>query len=154
MTSQRAIAHLAGVSQISVSRALSGKPGLGRTVRDRILRITHQLGYRADPVMSTIARGRWRRRLSDQLRVAVIELSSDPGLIASNRPLATAAMQELATRGMMCDQVHAGSEAGMQQLQRAIASRGYHGAVVLQTQATAKYARLDWSRLPVVHRGV
>lgn len=43
------IADRLGISKFSVSRALSGKSGVGEATRSRVLRAAHALGYRRNP---------------------------------------------------------------------------------------------------------
>jgi DNA-binding LacI/PurR family transcriptional regulator len=54
------VARLAGVSLMSVSRALNDRPGLGEATRQRILRIADEIGFRP----SQIARGLATQRTS------------------------------------------------------------------------------------------
>lgn len=42
------IADKLGLSKFSVSRALSGKPGVGEATRSRVLRVAHAMGYRVN----------------------------------------------------------------------------------------------------------
>ena len=72
------IAHLAGVSQPTVSRALRGSPMVSEETRRRILSIAEQLNYKVDKNASNLRSpafaARWRcccsrtrrRRLADQ----------------------------------------------------------------------------------------
>src|SRR3546814_10711057 len=50
------IAHLAGVSQPTVSRALSGSPMVNEETRKRILAIAEQLNYKVDKNASNLRR--------------------------------------------------------------------------------------------------
>ena len=43
------VAEKVGLSKFSVSRALSGKPGVGEATRARVLQAAHAIGYRIDP---------------------------------------------------------------------------------------------------------
>lgn len=43
------LADKLGLSKFSVSRALSGKPGVGEATRARVLRAAHAMGYRVNP---------------------------------------------------------------------------------------------------------
>jgi LacI family transcriptional regulator len=43
------VADKLGLSKFSVSRALSGKPGVGESTRSRVLRAAHAMGYRVNP---------------------------------------------------------------------------------------------------------
>lgn len=45
------IAETAGVTPMSVSRALSGKPGVSDDTRKRIQKIADEMGYQPDPIM-------------------------------------------------------------------------------------------------------
>ena len=51
------IAHLAGVSQPTVSRALRGSPMVNAETRERILRIARELNYKVDKNASALRRG-------------------------------------------------------------------------------------------------
>jgi LacI family transcriptional regulator len=42
------VAEAVGLSKFSVSRALSGKPGVGEATRARVLQAAHSMGYRID----------------------------------------------------------------------------------------------------------
>ena len=42
------VADKLGLSKFSVSRALSGKPGVGEATRSRVLRAAHAMGYRVN----------------------------------------------------------------------------------------------------------
>lgn len=62
------IAHLAGVSQPTVSRALSGSPMVSEGTRKRIEAIARQLNYKVDKAASSL-----RKRRSDTLALLFFE---------------------------------------------------------------------------------
>ena len=62
------IAHLAGVSQPTVSRALSGSPSISEATRLRIEAIARQLNYKVDKAASSL-----RKRRSDTLALLFFE---------------------------------------------------------------------------------
>jgi len=57
---QEQVARAAGVSKATVSRALSGAPGIPSETVARIKATAQKLGYRPDPLMTAIAASRWR----------------------------------------------------------------------------------------------
>lgn len=46
------LAEQLGLSKFSVSRALSGKPGVGAATRARVLQLAHDIGYRTDATLA------------------------------------------------------------------------------------------------------
>ena len=58
MPTQREIAQQAGVSQMAVSLALRDSPTLPAATRQRIQKLARELGYRPDPMLSTLMRQR------------------------------------------------------------------------------------------------
>jgi len=54
------VAHAAGVSVATVSRALRGLPNVAVTTRQRVEEVARELNYRADPAASRLAAGRSR----------------------------------------------------------------------------------------------
>jgi LacI family transcriptional regulator len=52
------VARLAGVSQMTASRALNGRPGVSRETRDEIVRIASDIGYVANRTAQKLSGGR------------------------------------------------------------------------------------------------
>ncbi|MFC0406675.1 LacI family DNA-binding transcriptional regulator [Roseomonas elaeocarpi] len=50
------VADRLGLSKFSVSRALSGKPGVGAATRARVLQVAHSMGYRLNPDLPQASR--------------------------------------------------------------------------------------------------
>lgn len=64
------LARAAGVSKMTVSRALRGDRGIASVTRERIVSLAEQMGYRPDPAVSELM-GRLRRsRLASRERLA------------------------------------------------------------------------------------
>ncbi len=59
---QRDVARKAGCSHATVSLALSGNPRISADVREKIVRLAEEMGYRPDPGLSLLARDRFARR--------------------------------------------------------------------------------------------
>lgn len=60
------IAHQAGVSLATVSRALGNNTRITKETRERVLKIAQEIGYRPDPVMQVLIERRWHGRRSDE----------------------------------------------------------------------------------------
>ena len=55
MLTLKQIAELAGVSRSTASRVLNGRPGVRAEVRERVLKLMHDHGFRPDPVARSLA---------------------------------------------------------------------------------------------------
>ncbi|PRY15291.1 LacI family DNA-binding transcriptional regulator [Kineococcus rhizosphaerae] len=55
------VARLAGVSQKTVSRVVNGEPNVSSEVRDRVLRVAEELGYRPNKAARALLTGRHQR---------------------------------------------------------------------------------------------
>jgi DNA-binding LacI/PurR family transcriptional regulator len=58
MVSLNRISELCGVSLSTASKAISGKPGVGKATRERILSVARQHNYRPNQLVHSIQRGR------------------------------------------------------------------------------------------------
>jgi len=67
----RDVAREADVSIATVSRVLSGIPGAGPEVRDRVLRVAAELGYRGDAIARSL-----RNRRTDSLGLVVPDITN------------------------------------------------------------------------------
>jgi LacI family transcriptional regulator len=65
------VAAAAGVSIATVSRVMSGTPGAGTEVRERVMRIAGELGYRSDSVARSL-----RNRRTDMLGVLIPDITN------------------------------------------------------------------------------
>jgi LacI family transcriptional regulator len=69
----RDIAKAAGVSAMSVSRALRNQPGLSETTRRKILKAAHRHGYKPNPFVSTLmAHVRLQKPVSYHANIAYV----------------------------------------------------------------------------------
>lgn len=70
------IADLAGVSRMTVSRALRNQPNVKPAVREKILRIAAEIGYRPDPLISTLM-ARLKQQRPGHVSEVIAFLSAD-----------------------------------------------------------------------------
>lgn len=62
---QRDVAQKYGCSHATVSLALSGNPRISAKVREEIMRLADEMGYRPDPSLAQLARHRFARRAAN-----------------------------------------------------------------------------------------
>lgn len=70
---QRLVAKMAGVSPMTVSRALGNHPNVREEVRERIVTLAQQIGYRPDPELGKLM-VHLRKRPSSRTRVNICSL--------------------------------------------------------------------------------
>ncbi|MEI6890903.1 MAG: LacI family DNA-binding transcriptional regulator, partial [Pontiella sp.] len=81
------IAHHAGVSASTVSRALQNDPRITKAVRKKILLVSQKLGYQPDPSISALINYRWKSQPSNFVGVvAWITINDEPGELKKNSP--------------------------------------------------------------------
>jgi DNA-binding LacI/PurR family transcriptional regulator len=149
----RAVAAQAGVSAMTVSRALGNRAGIAAGTRARIARIAAKLGYRPDPEITKLmhhVRSRQRPRFQSVLcglttRPPGFEEPYTVALIAGARRRA----EELG-HGFMLQHVAPGLERG-KGVQTMLSSRGVQGVLLLpQQQPVDLSGLLDWREFAVV----
>ncbi len=148
----RQIAERAGVSTMTVSRALRNEPRVAQATRERILRIAQELGYQPDPQLSRImTQLQERRRTRDRETIAVIreaETGSDlPSPTYQYVPFA--AIRDRAERyGFRVEEFWLGlggmTPARMDQI---LDARGIRGVIASPQSASMPVRELDFSRL-------
>ncbi|MDF1752426.1 MAG: LacI family DNA-binding transcriptional regulator [Verrucomicrobiales bacterium] len=148
----RDIAEQAGVSAMTVSRALRNDPRVAAATRERIMGIATDLGYRPDPQLSRImTQLQDRCRHHERETIAVIreaETGTDlPGSIYQYVPLE--AIRERAERfGFLVEEFWLGVD-GMTpaRMDRILETRGIRGVIASPQSASMPVRELDYSRL-------
>ena len=54
------VAEMLGVSRATVSRALSGSPGVGPELRQKIIDFTEEIGYKPNSVAQSLSKGKMK----------------------------------------------------------------------------------------------
>jgi LacI family transcriptional regulator len=149
----RELAELAGVSQMTVSRAMAGRGRIAAATRRRILDLAGRHGYRPDPEISKLMhhlRNRRTRRFQSMIFGLTTRSADDPEPYSRN--LREGAARQLAERGYGFELLHLERDgtrpAG---LQRMLHSRGVEGLMLLPQQAPVDLSDLlEWNRFAVV----
>lgn len=149
----REIATLAGVSPMTVSRAMAGRGRIAAATRGRILDLADRHGYRPDPEIKKLMhhlRGRRTRRFQSTIIGLTTRSADDPEPYFHN--LAEGAGRQLAKRGYGFDilRLERGSARAIG-LQRTLRGRGVEGLLLLpQTTPVDLSNLLDWQHFAVV----
>lgn len=144
------IARLAGVSKVTVHKAIYGKPGVSEKTRERVMEIVRGVGYAVNPAASSLKR--------EELRIAVITPWLEPRLNYFHRIIAKgidAAEAELAVYRVAVDRHFCDatwqSQAAI--LENILASGGADGVVIYcndNAKLDGYFDRLREKGVPVV----
>lgn len=149
----RHVADAAGVSQMTVSRALGGQGRIAEETRAKIKAIADRLGYRPDPEVAKLMhhlRVRKRRRFQSVIVGLTTRRPEDEERYF--RALVAGAAEHAAGRGYGFDVVHV-SPTGKDWavVRRALKSRGVEGVLLLPSQAPIDLSGvLEWADYSVV----
>ena len=149
----REIATLAGVSRMTVSRALAGRGRIAETTRERILALADHHGYRPDPEIRKLMhhlRGRRTQRFQSTIVGLTTRSADDPEPYFRN--LTEGAERQFAQRGYGFDVMHLDPDLACPAgLRRMLRSRCVEGILVLPQHAPIDLSDLlDWHLFAVV----
>jgi len=152
--SMRAVAQAAGVSAMTVSRALRNHPAVSPDLRAQVQRAARALGYRPDPTIAKLMHHlRVRRKPSFQGSLCAITT------LLAHRPYSSyaegvlcGAQRQAEARGYGFSTLHVETTQGAaRSLQRTLRNRGVEGVLLLPMAVpTALPHLLDWREFSVV----
>jgi len=149
----RQIAALAGVSSMTVSRAIVGRGRIAEATRQRIVQLAQEHGYIPDPEITKLMhhlRGRRTRGFQSLIVGLSTRQADDPEVYF--RMISRGAKARLAERGYGFDHMHISpNPADWTGLQRTLKSRGVEGILILPQAAPIDLTQLlDWRQFCVV----
>jgi DNA-binding LacI/PurR family transcriptional regulator len=149
----RQIARQAGVSSMTVSRALGNRPRIAAETREKILKIAKKLGYRPDPQITKLMH-HLRSGLRPQFQSVICGVTNWP---TEAKPpyfeaLLKGAERQAMSRGYGFSVLKFMPEPGAgARLQRMLRSRGVEGVLLLPQRAPLDLtALLDWREFSAV----
>jgi LacI family transcriptional regulator len=153
----RRIAKLAGVSSMTVSRALGNRPRVSEETRRNVLKIAQRLGYRPDPEITKLMH-HMRRRVRPQFQSVICGITNWPteAKPAYFEALLEGAARQARERGYGFSVVRFATEAGgSARLQRELRTRGVQGLLLLPQRAPQDLRELlDWREFSTVAASV
>ncbi len=158
--SLKEIALEAGVSEMSVSRALRNQAGISDASRIRILAIAERLGYRPDPRVSQLmSHLRETREKKTSETLAFIWSDGTPESVAQSsysQELVHAATRRAGEMGFRLDQFWlCEKNLTAKRLSEILNSRGIQALILSPVvQRTYAHASLDWERFTTVTVGL
>jgi len=148
----RDLAKLAGVSVMTVSRALRNNPKIGKETRSRIKQLASEHGYRVNPLVSAqMASIRSRRLVKFQATIALITHTPPSGSWIGGQKVIDGVLRTGAEMGFSCDvfDLADGTLSG-RRLNRILKSRGIQGVVEAPMLKPLNHYDFDFSELTVV----
>jgi LacI family transcriptional regulator len=152
------VAGMAGVSVMTVSRALSNHPRLAPPTRERILQTAEQLGYRPNPMVSALMRSRRTGRSLPRQWVLgfVTGFNTRNGWRASRLHIEfyEGAVEEADRRGYHIEEFWL-REPRMtpQRLSQILHTRNIPGLLIAPLPVPLGHLRLDWDKFSAVALG-
>lgn len=153
----RQIARLAGVSQMTVSRALGNRPRIAEGTRRKIVKIAQSVGYRPDPEITKLMHY-LRRGVRPRFQSVICGVTNWP---AGAKPayfeaLLAGAARQAQSRGYGFSVMPLSTEpGGGRRLQHMLRSRGVEGVLLLPQRAPVDLsALLDWREFSVAAASV
>ena len=151
--SLRDIAALAGVSAMTVSKALRNSPKIARRTRERILKIAGRVGYRPDPELTKLM-NHLRSRTKPVFQGLICALTDRPDALGHPylRAMVEGARRRAESRGYGFDLMHFAEDPDRgRQLRRVLWARGAQGVLLLPLQAPVALAELlPWKDISAV----
>ncbi len=146
------IARRLNVSLMTVSRALRGKKGVGDELRERIIKVAEEIGYRCDPTVSHVMAS-LRRSMRPSYRETIAFVRTH--FMSADRLMIEGAKERADRLGYKLEVFHPW-EQGLtgRGMSRVLGSRGIRG-VLLGPNSSGAHPRywLEWDKFAVVLLG-
>ena len=149
MVSQRTIAEAAGVERSTVSLALRDDPRIPEATRARVRVAAERLGYRPHPVLSELARRRWRGE-GGEGREQLAFLRT----LAEDHPMEAPARRRAEQLGFGLTGIDPRTAATPRRLAGVLTARGIRGLLIEQGTMEDRFGELDWNRFVAVQCGL
>jgi LacI family transcriptional regulator len=151
----RALAELCGLSSATVSRALSGHPNVRADVRQRVIALADQHGYKRNQLVSALmAHVRSDRASHFVGNLAVVHIPSEkqPNILPVQQLIIDGTTQRATELGFHIDVFRLGiGGSGAEALGRVLRARGVLGVIFLQPNSNDTTKGFPWEHFASIH---
>jgi LacI family transcriptional regulator len=154
----RDVARKVGVSHVAISLALRNDPSISLTRRAEIKRAAKEMGYRPDPLLSSLAvyrRSQQPARIGGSL--AWINHWEQPERLRKHKEFDGywCGASEAAERfGYHLDEIRWPADCSAGRFERIILARGVRGVLVPPHRGAPDWGQFDWNKLSVIRFGM
>jgi DNA-binding LacI/PurR family transcriptional regulator len=147
------VASVAGVGKSTAARALKGDKHVARKTQKVVMDAAQKLGYQPDPVLSTLARERWRGREGySGVSVALIH-HGRPGENERTAAELEGILSVAGPRGYKIDVIDTAEYPHAARLEEVLVTRNYRGLIVGPLDLDPDWLQLDWELFSIVTYG-
>lgn len=151
---QKDVALLAKVSQTSVSLAFRNDPSLPKATRTRILKAADQLGYRPDPMLSSLIAYRQANRPAHyRATIGWIQTRAEPEKNSDHYFYHLGAQERAEMLGFHLESFRLNTGMSGERLSGVLAARNIRGVLVAPLPEAHGRLELDWAHLSAVAFG-
>jgi LacI family transcriptional regulator len=147
------VAQAAGVGKSTAARALKGDKHVARKTSKVVLEAAQKLGYQPDPVLSSLARERWRSR--DNFTGTTVALVHYPAPEVSYPiDFDSVGIHYVAqSRGYRVEKIDASEYADSLRLAQVLECRNYRGLILGPMHCPPDWLQLNWASYALVAYG-
>lgn len=155
--SLRDLAAQLGVSHATVSLALRGSPRISATVREKVVKLAEEVGYRPDPMLSALANYR-RGKQSHPITAGVAWINAwpNPEQLRQHKEFDyywQGAFQAAEKFGFRLEEFRLGADLGPRRLHQILSTRGIRGILLPPHQIEPDWQDFPWNEYSIVRFG-
>lgn len=154
----RDLARRAGVSHVTVSRALRNDPTISSRRRDEIKRLAEEMGYRPDPSLSALAAYRFARQAHKiQSALAWVNHWEQPERLRAHREFDNywRGAEKAAERfGYRLEDLRWTRDFSARRFEKILLTRNVRGVLIPPHSLPPDWGDFDWSKFSVVRFGL
>lgn len=154
----RDVARAVGVSHVAVSLALRNDPSISEKRREQIQRVARQMGYRPDPMLSSLAAYRQGSRPAQfQSIVAWLNRWSDPAGLRRFHEFDAywrGASAEAERLGYRLEEILWPKDLPAKRVEQILLTRNARGVLIPPCDLDLDWRGVDWSRFSLIRLGM